>query len=113
MTGVTTVEGIMEAQDIARCTYVMLAPQCMLLLHAVAPVASCPCAVIRLFVCSAALLPPPPRPPVRCGVCESAWCEDHLPAGHDILGDWPLFQVSQIVLLRQTQHHMCSGTAAL
>eukprot|EP00775_Hariotina_reticulata_P009453 gene9453-9619_t len=30
----------------------------------------------------------------RCGVCEAAWCEDHLPAEHEILGDWPMFQVT-------------------
>lgn len=30
---------------------------------------------------------------IRCGVCEGAYCEDHLPAGHEIFGDWPLFQV--------------------
>lgn len=30
---------------------------------------------------------------VRCGVCECAWCEDHLPAEHEILGEWPMYQV--------------------
>ena len=30
-----------------------------------------------------------------CGLSEGAWCEDHLSPGHDILGDWPLFEVGR------------------
>jgi hypothetical protein len=51
----------------------------------------------RALTCLPTYLPahlPACVPACRCGVCESAWCEDHLPAGHDILGDWPLFEVS-------------------